>query len=421
MLWQRKYALLAQSAFILSFLILSCSSAQEKKTPAVTEKSKAKEKEQQTLDISQPVIPAAERTEAYLPKLQGKRIGITGNHSSLVGKKHLVDTLLAHGISVVKIFAPEHGFRGTADAGERIESGKDTKTGLAVISLYGKNKKPTQEQLSGIDLMIFDIQDVGARFYTYISTMHYVMEACAEKGIPLLILDRPNPNGYYVDGPVLKPELRSFVGMHSVPVVHGMTIAEYAQMLNGEKWLADSLSCELIVIPCLNYTHKNRYELPVPPSPNLKSAASIALYPSICFMEGTIVSVGRGTDDPFTVLGYPQYPDTSFSFIPISREGAKNPSYKNQRCYGLDLQKEALHLLENGRIELSYLVDMYSNAPDKQTFFTSNSFDKLTGDKRIKEMLIAGKSAKDMADYWKPEVAIFKVLRKKYLLYEDFE
>jgi uncharacterized protein YbbC (DUF1343 family) len=359
--------------------------------------------------------------DAYLPQMRGKKIGITGNHSTLVNGKHLVDKLLAHGMDVKKIYAPEHGFRGTADAGERIESGKDVKTGLPVISLYGKNKKPTQDQLDGIELMIFDIQDVGARFYTYISTMHYVMEACAEKGIPVMILDRPNPNGYYVDGPILREELKSFIGMHRVPVVHGMTVAEYAQMINEEGWLEKNLKCELILVPCLNYTHNSRYELPVPPSPNLKTAASIALYPSICFMEGTIVSVGRGTDNPFTVLGYPQYPDTAFSFTPTPREGAKEPTYKNQRCFGLNLAPEAELLLQNGKVELKWLVDMYAKAPDKKKFFTSNSFDKLTGDKKIKEMLVAGKSAQEMEAYWKPQVDSFKTIRKKYLLYPDFE
>ncbi|MFN3917998.1 MAG: exo-beta-N-acetylmuramidase NamZ domain-containing protein [Flavobacteriales bacterium] len=419
-MWQRKYTLLAQLTCILSFLVISCSSAKPEQIPP-TEPVDDINTTIKKVALTPTITTGSERMDAYLPQLRDKKIGVTGNHSSLVNGKHLVDTLLAQGVEVKKIFSPEHGFRGTADAGERIESGKDVKTGLPVISLYGKNKKPTQEQLDGIELMIFDIQDVGARFYTYISTMHYVMEACAEKGIPVMILDRPNPNGYYVDGPVLREELKSFIGMHPVPVVHGMTVAEYAQMINEEGWLEKNHKCELILIPCLNYTHTSRYELPVPPSPNLKTVASIALYPSICFMEGTIVSVGRGTENPFTVLGYPQYPDTIFSFTPKPREGAKDPTYKNQRCYGLNLAPEAELLLQNGKVELKWLVDMYSKAPDKKKFFTSNSFDKLTGDKKIKEMLINGKSAQEMEAYWKPEVGSFKTTRKKYLLYPDFE
>ncbi|MGB0949626.1 MAG: exo-beta-N-acetylmuramidase NamZ family protein, partial [Marinirhabdus sp.] len=303
------------------------------------------------------VVTGAEQPESYLPLLRGKKVGVVSNQASVgmfaqpvhppngsppsvVRSMHLVDYLLGQGIMLQAVFAPEHGFRGTADAGEAITDGTDAKTGLPVISLYGKNKKPSPAAIEGIDVMVFDIQDVGARFYTYISTLHYVMEACAEAGIPLVLLDRPNPNGHYTDGPILEPEHRSFVGMHPVPVVHGMTMGEYAQMINGEGWLSKKVKCKLSIIKLKNYTHGTPYSLPVKPSPNLPNATAVALYPSLCFFEGTIVSAGRGTGMQFQVFGAPQLPGEffPFSFTPRSREGAKHPKFKGEVCHGTDLR-----------------------------------------------------------------------------------
>ncbi len=298
-----------------------------------------------------------EQTEKYLPLLKGKNIALVVNQTSVIQNTHLVDSLLSHKLRIKTIFAPEHGFRGEADAGAHVANGIDKKTNLPIISLYGNNKKPTSAQLKGIDLIIFDIQDVGARFYTYISTMHYVMEACAENGIPLLILDRPNPNGMYVDGPVLDMKFQSFVGMHPIPVLHGLTVAELAKMINGEKWLKDSAQCELVNITCENYTHQTTYSLPIKPSPNLPNDQAIALYPSLCFFEGTIVSVGRGTEMPFQLYGHPSW-KTAYSFTPISTAGASSPPYQNQRCYGYNLENTS-----TDGFTLSYLIQAYQNTP----------------------------------------------------------
>ena len=274
----------------------------------------------------------AERTDKYFPLLKDKAIGVVGNQSSLIGTTHLVDSLLSAKLQVVKVFSPEHGFRGTADAGAHIENGTDEKTGLPIISFYGKNKKPSQSQLEGIEILLFDIQDVGARFYTYISTLHYVMEAAAENNIPLIVLDRPNPNGHYIDGPILDTAYRSFVGMHPIPIVHGMTIGEYAQMINGEKWLTDSVECDLTIISMLGYNKQTPYDLPVKPSPNLPNAQAVNLYPSLCLFEGTNISVGRGTDLPFQHYGAP-YLESDYSFVPESGAGAKYPKHEGERCY----------------------------------------------------------------------------------------
>ncbi|MCB0376416.1 MAG: DUF1343 domain-containing protein, partial [Sinomicrobium sp.] len=328
------------------FLVFSCgkgiNNPDAPKTAAVQEHPSEK-----------PVVTGAGATEAYLPLLRGKKTGVVANQTSIIGAgTHLVDSLLALGVTVTKVFAPEHGFRGTADAGERIQDGTDPNTGLPVISLYGNNKKPTKAQLTGLDIVVFDIQDVGARFYTYISTLDYVMEACAEAGVPVMVLDRPNPNGHYVDGPVLEPEYRSFVGMHPVPVVHGMTIGEYAKMINGEGWLADGKQCELIVIPIKNYDHNTAYSLPVKPSPNLPNDKAVNLYPSLCFFEGTNVSVGRGTDMQFQVYGSPFLPERGFRFVPEPNEGAKKPPYQGTICYGEDLRNAA----RLNRISLQWLI-----------------------------------------------------------------
>ena len=365
------------------------------------------------------IRPGAEQTTEYFPLLKGKKIAVVANHTSLVGGKHLVDTLLKSGISIQKVFAPEHGFRGTADAGESIASGKDPKTQLPVVSLYGENKKPTPAHLSGIDLVIFDIQDVGARFYTYISTMSYVMEACAENNIPLIILDRPNPNGHYIDGPILESKYSSFVGMHRVPIVHGMTVGEYAQMVNGEGWLKNKAKCSLTVIKIKNWTHRDFYTIDVPPSPNLKTMNSIYLYPTLCLFEGTIVSVGRGTTAPFEMIGYPNCPDGDFTFTPVSTPGSKNPPYENQTCKGFDLTGMGnTSIRDGGKLNLSWLITLYKGAKEKSTFFIS-FFDKLVGTEQLRKQIMEGKTEDEIRKSWEPGLKSFSDFRKKYLLYEE--
>lgn len=367
-------------------------------------------------------VPAAERMELYLPTLQGKRIAAVVNHTSLVGKTHLIDTLLKSGVQVVKIFAPEHGFRGMADAGEHVKDGKDAATGIPLVSLYGDKKKPGAQDLKNIDLVLFDIQDVGARFYTYISTMSYVMEACAENNIPMLILDRPNPNGHYMDGPVLDKKYRSFVGLHEVPVVHGMTVGEYANMVNGEGWLANGVKCRLQVVPCAGYDHRTFYEVPVKPSPNLPNMRAIYLYPSICFFEGTVVSVGRGTDKQFQVIGAPGFTLGDFTFTPVSKEGAKNPPQEGKLCRGFDLSKlEINELRQRKSLDLSYLIEFYKNAPDQANFFLKNNFiEKLAGEADLKRQIIEGKTESEIRQSWQPGLEKFRAIRNKYLMYPDF-
>jgi uncharacterized protein YbbC (DUF1343 family) len=367
-------------------------------------------------------VNGAERINEYLPLLQNKKVAIVANHTSMVGKTHLVDTLISLGVKIIKVFAPEHGFRGMADAGEKVYTSVDDKTGLPIISLYGKNKKPSVDQLADVDVVIFDIQDVGARFYTYISTMTYVMEACAENDKQMIVLDRPNPNGHYVDGPVLKSDFKSFVGMHCVPIVHGMTIAEYAQMVNGEKWLTNGVQCKLKVIPVEKYDHNALYQVPIPPSPNLKSQNSIYLYPTTCLFEGTDLSVGRGTDDPFTMVGHPSYTAYTYHFTPESKPGAKNPKFMGEKCFGINFvtdskwgHSEAIH-----DVLIVFIIELYRQFPAKDKFFTS-FFNQLVGNSTIKQMIIDGKSEVDIRNSWKKEVEDFKVIRKKYLLYKDFE
>ena len=378
------------------------------------------------------VLVGANDTESYLKLLRGKKVGIVANQTSVifknVGYTHLVDSLVALKIEIKTVFAPEHGFRGTADAGEHVKDGKDQKTGIPIVSLYGDNKKPKLEQLketkkyqqdiesgsSSIDIMVFDLQDVGARFYTYISTLHYVMEACAEANIPLLILDRPNPNGDYIDGPVLEKEFTSFVGMHPIPVVYGMTIGEYAQMINGEHWLKNGLQCQLTVIPIKNYTHQTAYSLPIKPSPNLPNDRAINLYPSLCFFEGTNVSVGRGTSKQFQVFGSPYlYKDYyTFKFVPQPNEGAKMPPHKGQLCYGKDLSTlEPLHTLN-----LKFLVEAYNHTVDKKIFF-NDFFSKLAGTKKLREQIEQGLSEAEIKATWQKDLKTFKSIRKKYLIY----
>ncbi len=364
----------------------------------------------------------AERFEQYTDLLEGRRVAVVANQTSLTYGTHLVDTLLSQGVDIKHVFAPEHGFRGKADAGAYVSNTKDPKTGLRVYSLYGKNKKPTYLQLEDVDVVVFDLQDVGVRYYTYISTLHYMMQACAEYNTELIVLDRPNPNGFYVDGPVLDPKFSSFVGLHPVCLVHGMTIAEYAQMINGENWLGENLICELKVIKCENYSHKDLYELPIKPSPNLPNMASIFLYPSLGLFEGTIVSVGRGTDAPFQQIGHPEL-KAEHSFKPKSRLGARAPKLEGELCKGYYLKDFALEKLpERGSLYLHWLKLCYDELNEKEAFFLSNNFiNLLAGTDQLKKMIEDGKSVEDIESSWKDDVAAFKKVRRNYLLYEDFE
>ncbi|MEZ0486527.1 exo-beta-N-acetylmuramidase NamZ family protein [Fibrella aquatica] len=366
-----------------------------------------------------PLQPGAEQTQLYLGSLTGKRVGMIVNQTSTIRKTHVVDSLKALGVDIRTIFAPEHGFRGTASAGEKISNAKDPKTGISIVSLYGKDYKPSQAMLDSLDVLIFDIQDVGTRFYTYISTLHYVMEACAEAKKTLIVLDRPNPNGHYIDGPVLDPAFKSFVGMHPIPIVHGLTVGELARMINGEKWLAGGRTCTLTVVPVKNYTHQTPYTLPIAPSPNLPNRQSILLYPSLCFFEGTIVSVGRGTDNQFQVIGSPTYlgatSGKTYTFTPVDKPGAMNPPNEGKLCYGLDLTKIDAQKLG---FSLTYLLDFYKKTPDKSKFFLAGNFiDKLAGTDQIRKQITAGVSEKAIRQSWEPALTSYKQLRKTYLLY----
>ena len=353
---------------------------------------------------------AAERTKAYLPLLEDNKIAIVGNQTSMIRNTHLVDSLLSLGVDIVKVFSPEHGFRGKADAGAKIEDGIDARTGIPIISLYGKNKKPSSKQLEGIDVLLFDIQDVGARFYTYISTLHYVMEAAGEHNIKVIILDRPNPNGHYIDGPIREDGFESFVGMHPIPIVHGMTIGEYAKMINGENWISNK--CNLTVIEMENYTHDMHYDLPIKPSPNLPNSKSINLYPSLCLFEGTNISIGRGTDYPFQHFGAP-YLESNYSFTPKSGEGSKYPKHKNIECFGTDLRFQDNYLTN---INLNWMINSYNNCPYKEKFFT-NFFDKLAGTDKLRLQIIDGETEKEIKESWQEGLEKFKEIREKYLLY----
>jgi len=368
------------------------------------------------------IITGAEQTNRYFTLLQHKRVAVCFNPTSVIGKNHLVDTLLSAHIYIVKIFAPEHGFRGEAEAGAIIQSTTDAKTGIPIVSLYGKNKKPTNEQLKDVDIILFDMQDVGCRFFTYISTLHYVMEAAAAAKVPVLILDRPNPNGFFVDGPVLEEKFKSFVGMHPVPIVHGMTIGEYAQMINGEKWLENNLICDLQIIKCENYTHSSRYSLPINPSPNLGSDEAIYLYPSLCFFEGTDISLGRGTPTPFQIFGHPNLTTGDFYFTPEPIKGvSENPPQKGKKCRGFDLTNEARkNLQENNSINLSYLITAYKHFPKEMKFFTSSDFfDKLAGNSTLRWQIINGKTEEEIRASWQPALDNFKKIRNKYLIYPE--
>lgn len=376
-----------------------------------------------SLRVALPAIqPAAANVKNYLSLFDGKRVALVANQTSVVSGKHLLDTLLSSGVNVVKVFSPEHGFRGNYSAGLKVSDTLDPETGVPVVSLYGTNRKPEPDQLDDVDVVVYDIQDVGVRFYTYISTLHLVMEACAENGKSLIVLDRPNPNGFYVDGPVLDTNYRSFVGMDPVPVVYGMTPGEYAAMLNGEGWLKNGVQCDLQVIKCRNYTHRRYYEVPVPPSPNLPNTRSVYLYPSLCFFEGTVMSVGRGTDTPFEIYGHPEYPEKLFSFTPVSIPGtALHPKYEGETCYGVDLRNIPERFIrDNKRIVLDWLLDAYKEMGSRPDFFNAY-FDKLAGSDQLRKQILEGKSKYTIRASWKKELEQFKQIRRKYLLYPDFE
>lgn len=393
------------------------------------------------------VIPAAERIAVYLPLLKGKRIGVFANQTSLVGNTHLVDTLKSLGVNITLIFGPEHGFRGTADAGEKVGNTTDLKTGIPIVSLYGAKRRPSAEDLAKVDLLVFDIQDVGTRFYTYISSLEEFMNAAFENGKPLMLLDRPNPNGHFVDGPVLEPKFKSFIGMQPVPINYGMTIAEYAFMIAGERWLSEKANMKydfyrtaknspdtpfhFQVIKCQNYTHKSKYALPVRPSPNIPDMPSVYLYPSTCLFEGTVLSEGRGTPRPFQIIGHPSLPNNLYAFTPNPNEGAKSSKLYGQLCYGWDLggTAEEVYRKADGKVQLKWLLQAYKLFPKKDSFFIIPKskedkdyfFNKLAGNATLMKQIKAGKSEKDIRKSWEPGLKKFKVIRKKYLLYEDFE
>ena len=395
--------------FLISSLLMICSTSLKAQIFKLDEGQKI------AFVPKEQYVSAAQQMDDYLPLLQGKKVGIVGNQTSIIGTTHLVDALLDEGINIKKIYTPEHGFRGAADAGAKVNSGKDEKTGLPIVSLYGKTKKPTPEMLQGIDVILFDLQDVGVRFYTYISTLTYVMEAAAENNIPVIVLDRPNPNGFYVDGPVLKAENKSFVGMHAVPVVYGMTIGEYGKMANGERWLKNGVQCDLTVIPINNYNRNTIYELPVKPSPNLPNWESVYLYPSLCFFEGSIVSVGRGTETPFQIFGHPNMRG-EYSFTPKSTSGASKPLLEGQRCRGENLVEFAHgYAFNNNQLHLEWIIDAYQQLSDKD-FFT-NYFNLLSGDKKLRNQIEQGLSADEIRASWKDEIEDFMEIRGKYLIY----
>ncbi len=404
-----------KSTFLFLFIAATACGNNSGNPSAVPAEAK---KDSTTAEAVQELKLGAERTDYFLPFLEGKKVALVGNQTSIIpteaGNVHLVDTLLSLGVDLRKVFAPEHGFRGTADAGEAVEDGKDPRTGLPVISLYGNNKKPTAQQLAGLDVLIFDLQDVGARFYTYISTLHYVMEAAAENNIQVIVFDRPNPNGHYIDGPVLEPEHKSFVGMHPIPVVHGMTIGEYAKMINGEGWLEDRIQAPMKIVEMENYGRNEPYELPVKPSPNLPNAKAINLYPSLCFFEGTNVNAGRGTSKQFQVFGSPFLPKEKFpfSYVPESNEGAKSPKHLGKTCYGKDLSKtERLDF-----INLEWLIEAYNHTSQKGEFFNS-FFTKLAGTTKLQQQIKNGMSAEEIRATWEAGLEEFAKVRKNYLVY----
>lgn len=441
---------------IVAFAVATNICCGQVKIPASPQKvSKTSTGPQKTQRANKPILPGAWQTKEYLPLLQGKRVGVFANHTATIKSVHLVDTLKKLGVNIVKIFGPEHGFRGTANAGEKVANYKDETTGIPVISLYGSKRKPTEKDLEDVDILLFDIQDVGVRFYTYISSLQEFMESAMEFDKPLVILDRPNPNGFYVDGPVLDTAFRSFVGMQPIPIVHGMTIGEYANFLIGEGlldkktmtlWMsrivakakkADTLQAgnglNFTIIKCRNYTHSSKYILPEKPSPNLPDMGAIYWYPSTCLFEGTVISEGRGTSQPFQVFGHPALPKTLYSFTPVANEGASQPKYKNQVCYGWNVAGPIDDILKkiNNRLQLTYLLDAYKLFADKDGFFIKSRtaadhpqsyfFNKLAGNATLMAQIKQGISEEIIRNSWEPKLSVYKKTRKKYLLYEDFE
>jgi uncharacterized protein YbbC (DUF1343 family) len=430
-----KYLFIPVCVFLVG---INCS-AQKEKTRMKIKDEKVKVKTDKTINSS--ITPGAERLSEYLPLLKGKRVAVFANHTAMIGNTHLVDTLIKLGINIKVAFGPEHGFRGNAPDGAKVETTVDKATGVPIVSLYGQKNKPTKEDLKDVDILVYDIQDVGTRFYTFISSLQLYMEAAIENNIPLIILDRPNPNGFYVDGPVLDPKFKSFVGMQPIPVVYGMTIGEYAQMLLHESWLnkdANEMYKKIIaaryesgakffqlrIIECINYTHKSKYVLPVKPSPNIPEIQSVYWYASHCFFEGTAIAEGRGTPKPFEWVGHPSLPKTLFSFTPHGTEAAPAPKYKDQVCYGWDVSgtpEEVLKMI-NGRLQLKYLLEAYRLFPDKENFFKKdNGFNRLAGNDELMKQIKEGKTEDEIRASWEPKLSEFKKIRKKYLLYPDFE
>ncbi|SNR38243.1 exo-beta-N-acetylmuramidase NamZ family protein [Lutibacter flavus] len=399
--------------FLLFFSLISCGQSKNSKTQSNPTNIASKTDSILIEDI----LSGAQQTNLYLQLLKDKNIAVVANQTSVIFKDehytHMVDSLLTKGITIKKVFSPEHGFRGKADASEEIADGIDLKTGLPIVSLYGKNKKPTNEQLNGIDIVVFDIQDVGVRFYTYISTLHYVMEACAENGIPVIVLDRPNPNGHYVDGPTLETEHKSFVGMHPVPLVYGLTIGEYAQLINGEKWLKNNVKCDLTIIPLKNYTHNSEYNLPIRPSPNLPNNKSINLYPSLGFFEGTTINAGRGTENQFQQYGAPFFSESDFSYTPQPNFGSKYPKHDGKLCYGVNLK----NVEKLNSVNIEYLIDAYNKTPKTENFF-GPTFTVHAGNTKLENQIKNGLTAKEIHDSWQPKIEAFKKIRAKYLMYK---
>jgi uncharacterized protein YbbC (DUF1343 family) len=408
---------IAEKFILVLFVVLIQTSCSGNKTTQVDNNNFDKD----TLALNL-LLTGAEQTHLYFPLIENQKIGIVTNQTGVIGNVHIVDSLVSAGMNVEKIFAPEHGFRGDAEAGEKFSSNIDQRTGIEVVSLYGANLIPKKEDIEVLDLVIFDIQDVGARFYTYISTMHHVMEVCAQTNVQLIILDRPNPNGFYVDGPILDMEYQSFIGMHPIPIVHGLTVGELAMMINGEGWLSGGKKCDVTVVPVSGYTHSTLYHLPIPPSPNLPNMASVYLYPSLCLFEGTVMSVGRGTDTPFEIFGHPLYNNKSFRFVPESRPGfAAKPPFMGEECFGLSVSEFADSIIENPRLILSWLIESYEFLHSKTNFFRSNMFEKLTGSTTMRKQIIAGKTEEEIRSSWQSQLDEYKKMRKKYLLYDDFE
>jgi uncharacterized protein YbbC (DUF1343 family) len=363
------------------------------------------------------ILTGADQYDEYIPFLKNKTIGIVAHKASRVNNEiHLVDFLVENKIKIKTIFAPEHGYDGRADNGDLLSDSKDQSTGLNIISLHGKTKKPLPEHLQGIDLMVFDLQDVGARFYTFLSTLHYVMQACAEANIPVLLLDRPNPNGHYVDGPVLDMKFKTYVGMHPVPIVHGMTLGEYASMINGENWLGKNLKCNLRIVKIKNYTHKTKYILPVRPSPNLPNNQAISLYPSLCLLEPTTISIGRGTEKQFQIYGHPNFPKSKFKFKPAPNFGSKSPKWNDNICFGVSLEKIEI----SDQLNLAWLIDAYNKLPKNYIFF-KDSFERIAGTDNLRKQIINKVSINQIRKSWEPGLENYKKLRKKYLIYPDYD